>query len=76
MAELLRRKSKVFVAFGACAATGGIPALANQHGLQHLLDTVFLNAPSVENAARLIPQPICHVTDGELALPAFLPPDR
>jgi F420-non-reducing hydrogenase small subunit len=73
MAELLRRKSKVFVAFGACASTGGIPALANQHGLQHLLDTVFLNAPSVENAARLIPQPICHVTDGELALPAFLP---
>ncbi len=29
MAHLLRRKSKVLVAFGSCAHLGGIPALAN-----------------------------------------------
>ena len=37
MAILLRRKSQVFVAFGSCAATGGIPALANQAALNRLL---------------------------------------
>jgi len=29
MARLMRQKSKVLVAFGACATDGGIPALAN-----------------------------------------------
>ena len=29
MAELLRRKSQVVVAFGVCAQLGGIPGLAN-----------------------------------------------
>src|SRR3989337_1992304 len=31
MAQLLRRKSKVLVAFGSCAAEGCIPALANMN---------------------------------------------
>ena len=73
MAELLRRKSKVFVAFGSCAATGGIPALANHHGLQHMLETVFFNAPGVDNPGRMMPQTCSQVADGELELPAFLP---
>ena len=30
MAHLLRRKSKMLVAFGSCACFGGIPGLANQ----------------------------------------------
>ena len=29
IAKLLRQKSKVLVAFGSCAATGGIPGMAN-----------------------------------------------
>ena len=29
MAELLRRKSKLLVAFGSCSHLGGIPGLAN-----------------------------------------------
>lgn len=73
MAELLRRKSKVFVAFGSCAASGGIPALANHHGLKHMLETAFIKVPSVDNPQQIIPQPTCHVADGELELPAFLP---
>ena len=43
MAKLLRRKSKILVAFGSCANEGCMPALANlsavrrylRHGLQH-----------------------------------------
>lgn len=73
MAELLRKKSLVFVAFGACAASGGIPALANHHGLKDLLETVFCNVPSVNNPKRILPAVSSVVADGELTLPAFLP---
>src|SRR5512136_48336 len=34
MALLLRRKSRYLIAYGACAATGGIPGLANQFSLE------------------------------------------
>jgi len=70
MAELLRRKSQVLVSFGSCAATGGIPALANHHGIAHLLDTAFRSAPSVDTP--LIPTQTTRVPDGELSLPLFL----
>lgn len=72
MAQLLRRKSKVFVAFGSCAAYGGIPALANHHGVASVLETAFCAVPSVDNPERLIPGASCRVPDGELELPAFL----
>ena len=72
MAELLRRKSQVLVAFGSCAATGGIPSLANQHGIEHVLETAFCNAPGLDNPEMLIPGVGCTVADGELSLPAFL----
>lgn len=73
MAELLRRKSQIFVAFGSCSATGGIPSLANQHGLQHLLTTVFHNAPALDNPENIVPQITSKVPEGELELPALLP---
>lgn len=72
MAELLRRKSQVLVAFGSCAATGGIPALANHHGIASVLETAFCDAPSVDNPERLIPGISSHVPEGELELPPFL----
>ena len=72
MARLLRRKSQLLVAFGSCAATGGIPSLANQHGIEHVLETAFLNAPGLDNPERLIPGESCTVPDGELSLPPFL----
>ncbi len=72
MAELLRQKSQVLIAFGACAASGGIPALANHHGVQHLLDTVFCDAPSVDNPHRTFPCANSTVADGQITLPAML----
>jgi F420-non-reducing hydrogenase small subunit len=73
MAHLLRQKSKILVAFGACAASGGIPALANQHGLKHLMETVFCDVASVDNPQRVFPAVSCQVADGDLILPAMLP---
>jgi F420-non-reducing hydrogenase small subunit len=41
MARLLRTKSKLVVAFGACAQLGGIPGLANMSDARGLLQEVY-----------------------------------
>src|SRR4030042_29211 len=47
MAKLLRRKSGLVVAYGACAHLGGTPGLANFINRKTIFDWVYLNAPSV-----------------------------
>lgn len=41
VAELLRRKSKVMVAFGSCSAFGGVPGLGNLFDNEQILDRVY-----------------------------------
>ncbi len=41
IAELLRRKSKALVAFGACAAFGGVPGLGNLFDTADVLERAF-----------------------------------
>ena len=41
MARLLRRKSKVLVAFGSCASEGCIPGLGNLNDRKSIFDTVY-----------------------------------
>ncbi len=41
MAKLLRAKSKVLVAFGACAYEGSVPGLANLHDSKEILNHVY-----------------------------------
>ncbi len=71
IAELLRRKSKVMVAFGACACFGGIPALANQFDRESIFERVYDTTPTTTNPAKLRPQPEMAVPQGKLHLPAF-----
>jgi len=56
MAHLLRRKSQLLIAFGACSQLGGIPGLANLWDRRALLATAYLEAPSVVNPAGTTPQ--------------------
>lgn len=56
MARLLRRKSKVLIAYGSCAHTGGIPALANQFPREEIMEFIYQNAPSVVNEKKTRPQ--------------------
>lgn len=58
MARLLRRKSQVLVAYGACAVSGSIPALANLGGRDAQLRAIFLDAPSTDNPERIVPRGI------------------
>jgi F420-non-reducing hydrogenase small subunit len=69
IARLLRNKSKVMVAFGACACFGGIPALANFTDRAEILQRVYLEAPSNSNEAGTIPLTHTKVAEGELELP-------
>lgn len=41
IAELLRAKSKVIVAYGACSSFGGVPGLANLYPVREVIDRAF-----------------------------------
>jgi F420-non-reducing hydrogenase small subunit len=69
IAHLLRQKSKVLVAFGSCASSGGIPSLGNLSSNERLLHTVYLNNPSIDNPGQVLPQPLYHAPEGDLYLP-------
>jgi F420-non-reducing hydrogenase small subunit len=76
LARLLRAKSKVMVAFGSCAATGGIPALANNFTRADVLSRSYLDSPTTVNPGGVLPQPHSTVTcdsgaSVDLDLPAF-----
>jgi len=71
MAQLLRRKAKVLVAFGSCAHEGCIPGLANGNSRRQIFDTVYRDTPSTENPAAVEPQHKTEMPEGALHLPVF-----
>ena len=73
IARLLRRKSKLLVAFGSCAHLGGIPGLANLTSRQAIMSTVYQAGPSLEPGSSAVPQPETAVNGYQLSLPAFFP---
>ncbi|MDD2709887.1 MAG: oxidoreductase [Verrucomicrobiae bacterium] len=56
MVRLLRRKSKLLIAYGSCAHTGGIPGLANQFSREEILKFVYQESPSTANEKNTRPQ--------------------
>jgi F420-non-reducing hydrogenase small subunit len=71
MARLLRRKSKILIAFGSCAMEGCIPGLANQHTREEIFDNVYRDTVSTENPAAVRPQTHTDTPEGVLHLPVF-----
>jgi F420-non-reducing hydrogenase small subunit len=71
LANLLRKKSKILVAFGACSISGGIPGLANIANREEIFKTAYLDNPSTENPDKTIPKTSVKVKEGELTLPEF-----
>lgn len=72
MAELLRRKAKVLVAFGSCAHEGCIPGLGNLHPVEGFLEGIYDDKPTSDDSAQL-PSYESQVPEGTLTLPEFLP---
>jgi len=71
MVKLLRQKSQLVVAFGACAHLGGIPGLANFYSREEIFQRAYKEAPTVENPEGVTPQERTAVDIGELTLPEF-----
>jgi F420-non-reducing hydrogenase small subunit len=69
IAKLLRAKSKVMIAYGACAYQGGIPGLANMYNRKMLMERAYLETPSTENPDKVLPQTSYQAPEGELTLP-------
>ncbi len=67
--KLLRAKSKVMVAFGACACFGGITALANFTNHAEIFERVYQEAESNDNPDGTSPHALTTVAEGELELP-------
>jgi len=71
IAHLLRKKSKVLVAFGSCAYEGCIPALSNFTSKEATFKAAYLDNPSTDNPDGVLPQTVTEVPEGELYLPEF-----
>ncbi len=72
LAQVLRRKSKLLVAFGSCAGAGGIPGLANLVSVRQLFDTVY-ETLSTENPDHVRPTADTALPGGTIHLPPFEP---
>ncbi len=72
VAKLLRKKSKILVAFGSCANEGCIPGLANFSNVGELVHTAF-NTASTDNPHQVYPMVSYDVPEGEIHIPRLLP---
>jgi F420-non-reducing hydrogenase small subunit len=72
IAKLLRRKSKIMVAFGSCACEGCIPGLANFSAIEDVVDTAF-STITTDNPENLRPQPSYDMPEGTIHIPTLYP---
>ncbi len=71
VARLLRKKSQLVLAFGACACFGGTPGMANFRTKEDIFNWVYRDSPTVVNPNDNRPQTKCTVDGKELTLPEF-----
>ena len=72
IAKLVRRKSKILVAFGSCANEGCIPGLANLGDAREIVATAF-NTITTDNPNKIYPRTSFDVPEGEIRIPTILP---
>lgn len=71
MARLIRKKSRLVIAYGACAHLGGIPSLANGFEKSEILKYVYKDAPTVVNDEGTLPLESFKHNSKTLTLPGF-----
>jgi len=71
MAQLLRSKSQLLVALGACSHLGGIPGLANLFDRASLMQEVYVQPSSTINAEGTLPQTHYQDNGYSVELPVF-----
>jgi F420-non-reducing hydrogenase small subunit len=71
IAKLLRKKSQLVIAFGACAHLGGIPGLANVANKKEVFETAYKLTHTTANPKGVYPQTSTEIPQGKLTLPEF-----
>ncbi|MGB3340599.1 MAG: oxidoreductase [bacterium] len=71
MAKLLRKKSQIVIAFGACSHLGGIPGLANVANKKEIFETAYKLTHTTANPKGIYPQTVTETPYGKLTLPEF-----
>jgi F420-non-reducing hydrogenase small subunit len=71
MANLLRRKSQIVIAYGSCAHMGGVPGLANQFEREEVLKYLFEDSPSTVNPQKTRPELKVVSNGNTVTLPNF-----
>lgn len=71
IAKLLRRKSKILVAFGSCACDGCVVGLANLWDRETVFERAYSETPSTNNPEGTTPKTLLEVKEGKLKLPEF-----
>jgi len=71
IAKLLRKKSKILVAFGSCANDGCVKSLANLWDRDTVFERAYLETQSTNNPESVTPKTRVKVKEGELELPEF-----
>lgn len=71
MVKLLRKKSQLVVAHGACSHLGGIPGLGNFWNKETIFRRAYHTTPSTDNPNKTVPQEKTVVDGKELYLPRF-----
>jgi len=71
IAKLLRKKSKILVAFGSCANDGCVKSLANLWDRDTVFERAYLETQSTNNPDSVTPKTRVKVKEGELELPEF-----
>jgi len=49
LAEMLRKKAKIVIAYGVCACYGGPIGVGNLHTPEELIEEAYINSPSTPN---------------------------
>jgi F420-non-reducing hydrogenase small subunit len=71
MVHLLRRKSKLLLAFGSCSHLGGIPGLANLSDRDSIFQTAYQDSPSTVNPEGVLPKTGYRDNGHTVQLPGF-----
>jgi F420-non-reducing hydrogenase small subunit len=71
LATVLRKKSKILIAYGSCSHMGGIPGLANFYSKDLIFDRVYLQSESTVNPGEIRPLTEQEKDGLKLTLPRF-----
>jgi F420-non-reducing hydrogenase small subunit len=71
-AQLLRRKARTLVAFGACAHLGGVVGLGNLSSAAEIVETAYRRQPTISNPDAALPGGRVAAAGHELSLPVLL----